>query len=859
MLDRTDFASWKQRIRLYCQGKENGVNILKSIDEGPYQMGIVQEPLIEGTEGAPYLGLERPRVYSDLSPKEKDQYNADIRHKGETNHDYYVWFAKLINDMRNIKMTMSRMQLNSKFVNNMLPEWGRLVTVVKLNRGLRDSNYDQLGQGMNLQGGGAAGYGGVQNRVGNANPDQARQDLALNVDNVFQVDDCDAFDSDVDEAPTAKTMFMANLSSADPVTDEARPSYDSDILSEIQDHDHYQDAVCTHHEEHAMHDSVQLNHVVDSHADYMSDSNMISYDQYVKDSEVPVVYSNVSFVSNDAYMMIYNDMYEPHAQSVSNTSRNTVVENSLTAELATYKEQVELYERRAKFKLTKREQKINEQLRLVISNYNFKEETLKKELHSIKLQLASTINHNKSMVEEVTFLKKDFKQNENNYLEDFLDMKSLKEKVEDRLLKQNQSLQTIHMLCRPNPYYNELTKARCLELEAELANLRDKSHHEKVNSVSKDHVKPKVLARGKYAIDVKPIVPRLRNNRDAHLDYLKNLKESVETIRDIEEEAKVVRPLDRSIIYACRYTKHSQELLEYAIGTCPQDSQQRDKQLSHIHLIRKKQVTFAKPSDQSNSNTYKHVAKVNTQKTNVPVPPSIGVNSCPNASGSQPRSNTKKNKISPAKGVNKLPVEDQPKTNKYHLRTSNRIDSSSLLKRIVVQIVLWYLDSGCLKYMMGDRSRLMNFVKKFIRTVRFRNNRFGAIMGYRDYVIGDSVISKVYYVEGLGHNLFSIGQFCDSYLEGAFRKHSCYVRDTDGVELIKGSRGSNLYTISIEDIMKSSLICLLSKASENKSWLWHQRLNHLNFDTINDLARKDLVRGLPRLKFEKIIYVLRVN
>ncbi|GKA01905.1 retrovirus-related pol polyprotein from transposon TNT 1-94 [Tanacetum coccineum] len=84
-----------------------------------------------------------------------------------------------------------------------------------------------------------------------------------------------------------------------------------------------------------------------------------------------------------------------------------------------------------------------------------------------------------------------------------------------------------------------------------------------------------------------------------------------------------------------------------------------------------------------------------------------------------------------------------------------------------------------------------------------------------------------------------------------FRKHSCYVRDTDGVELLKGSRGSNLYTISVEDMMKSSPICLLSKASKNKSWLWHRRLNHLNFGTINDLARKDLVRGLPRLKFEK--------
>nr|GEZ50357.1 retrovirus-related Pol polyprotein from transposon TNT 1-94 [Tanacetum cinerariifolium] len=153
--------------------------------------------------------------------------------------------------------------------------------------------------------------------------------------------------------------------------------------------------------------------------------------------------------------------------------------------------------------------------------------------------------------------------------------------------------------------------------------------------------------------------------------------------------------------------------------------------------------------------------------------------------------------------------------------------------------------------MTGDRSRLRNFVKKFIGTVRFGNYHFGAIIGYGDYVIGDSVISRVYYVEGLEHNLFSVGQFCDSYLEVAFRKHSCYVRDTDGVELIKGSRGFSLYTISVEDMMKSSPIYLFSKASKTKSWLWHRRLNHLNFGTINDLTRKDLVRGLPRLKFEK--------
>ncbi|GKE69761.1 hypothetical protein Tco_1527833, partial [Tanacetum coccineum] len=133
------------------------------------------------------------------------------------------------------------------------------------------------GQGNNVRGAGAAGYGGAQNKVRNANPGQARQvkcyncnggqdnaidkdvdkqpvqDLALNVDNVFQADDCDAFDSDVDEAPMAQTMFMANLSFAYPVYDEAGSSYDSDILSELHDLDHYQDAICEHHEEHEMH------------------------------------------------------------------------------------------------------------------------------------------------------------------------------------------------------------------------------------------------------------------------------------------------------------------------------------------------------------------------------------------------------------------------------------------------------------------------------------------------------------------------------------------------------------------------------------------------------------------------------
>ncbi|GJY99388.1 integrase, catalytic region, zinc finger, CCHC-type containing protein [Tanacetum coccineum] len=560
--------------------------------------------------------------------------------------------------MRNIKMTMSRMQLNSKFVNNMLPEWGRFVTAVKLNRVQEDrvmvqnvQGQHNRGQGNNARGAGVVGYGGAQNIVGNANPGQARQvkcyncngigyiardctqpkrpqnseyfkdkmllmqaqengvaldeeqilfladgqdntvdedvdeqpvqDLALNMDNVFQADDYDAFDSNVDEAPTAQTMFMANLSSAYPVYDEAGPSYDSDVLSEVHDNDHYEDAVCEHHEIHEMHDD------------------------YVKDNAVPVIQSNVSFVLNDAYMMIFNDMHELHAQSVSDTTQNTVVDNSLTVELATYKEQVELYERRARFELTEREQKIDEQLRIVITDRNIKEENLKKELYSVKMQLASTINHNKSMVEEVTSLKKDFKQKENRFTK-------------------------IHKASTP------LFKQVVWNLKQSFLNYGIRTLDFQITQLTE---KVSVLQEQNELF-------RAENEKE---HYLKHLKESVETLHKIVEEAKVERPFDRSLASAYLYTKHSQELIlicELALVRNDFNTTQF-KKLATTTLIRKK----------------------------------ARVNCCTNARGSQPRNNTKKNRISPAKRVNNKKVEEYPRTNRSKLRTTNHVDYSSSSKR----------------------------------------------------------------------------------------------------------------------------------------------------------------------------------
>ncbi|GJR79452.1 retrovirus-related pol polyprotein from transposon TNT 1-94 [Tanacetum coccineum] len=115
-------------------------------------------------------------------------------------------------------------------------------------------------------------------------------------------------------------------------------------------------------------------------------------------------------------------------------------------------------------------------------------------------------------------------------------------------------------------------------------------------------------------------------------------------------------------------------------------------------------------------------------------------------------------------------------------------------------------------------------------SVKFRNDHVAKILGYGDYQIGNVTISRVYYVEGLGHNLFSVGQFCDSNLEVAFRQHTCFIRNLEGVDLLTGSRGNNLYTLSLGDMMASSPICLLSKASKTKSWLIATDvLIHLNF------------------------------
>ncbi|GJZ86945.1 retrovirus-related pol polyprotein from transposon TNT 1-94 [Tanacetum coccineum] len=138
----------------------------------------------------------------------------------------------------------------------------------------------------------------------------------------------------------------------------------------------------------------------------------------------------------------------------------------------------------------------------------------------------------------------------------------------------------------------------------------------------------------------------------------------------------------------------------------------------------------------------------------------------------------------------------------------------------LIEINLFIVDSGCSKHLMGNLKLLSNFVKQFLGTVKFRNEQIAPVLGYGNLVKGKVTIKRVYYVKGLNHNLFSIGHFCDADLDVAFRKSTCYIRDLKGNDLLT-------------------------------AWLWHRRLSHLNFDTINLLSKYDIVTGLSKLKFIK--------
>ncbi|GJU09667.1 retrovirus-related pol polyprotein from transposon TNT 1-94 [Tanacetum coccineum] len=311
------------------------------------------------------------------------------------------------------------------------------------------------------------------------------------------------------------------------------------------------------------------------------------------------------------------------------------------------------------------------------------------------------------------------------------------------------------------------------------------------------------IVLGMFKLDLEPLAPRLFPNREAHINYLKYTQEQANILRGI------IHALMRLNLMRKRLSSHPKtrsrklglKCFTSNCGSKPTGNKKNDR-------------ISQPPSQDLRNKVEAQPLKVN--KKNSVVEPICDVNvkhSLLNAN-SEPicaTCSSKKAKLVESKNA----THSEPN----HTWGSNAIDIASS--------------------------------SSLIMTVRFGNDHIARIIGYGDYQLGNVTISRVYYVEGLGHNLFSVGQFCDADLEVAFLKNTCFIRNLEGVDLLFGSRDINLYTISLDDMLKTSPICLLSKASKTKSWLWHRRLSHLNFGTLNKLAKDGLARGIPRLKFQK--------
>nr|GEZ22745.1 integrase, catalytic region, zinc finger, CCHC-type, peptidase aspartic, catalytic [Tanacetum cinerariifolium] len=373
-------------------------------------------------------------------------------------------------------------------------------------------------------------------------------------------------------------------------------------------------------------------------------------------------------------------------------------------------------------------------------------------------------------------------------------------------------------------------------------------------------------------IDVEPIAPKLLNNRTAHSNYL------IQTCLSINNSSdKLVAVTPKNKDKRLRFTKPVTTLGNITTKTDSSLNLVSNKPM--LSSIRVKSSTSASGSQPSGNTKKYRISQPSSSKNKVKGHPrnvkhalnnknhvnaSVGnasikqsvlkINSeliCPNFNECLFE---KRHDLCVRNFINNAHAHAKSKSVK---KTSKRkawkcslkLDIHGNLR--VVQIILWCLDFGCSKHMIGYRSQLTNFVSKFLGTVKFSNDHVANIMGYGDYHIGNVTISRVYYVKGLGHNLFSAGQFCNSNLVVSFRQRTCYIRNLKGVDLLTESQEDNLYTLSLGDMMASSSICLLSKALKTKSCLWYRHLSHINFGAINYLARHGLVQGLPKFKFEK--------
>ncbi|GJW58182.1 retrovirus-related pol polyprotein from transposon TNT 1-94 [Tanacetum coccineum] len=339
-------------------------------------------------------------------------------------------------------------------------------------------------------------------------------------------------------------------------------------------------------------------------------------------------------------------------------------------------------------------------------------------------------------------------------------------------------------------------------LKNELRKLKGKSIID--NVVSKHTLS--IIAPCMFKIDLEPLAPKLFNNREAHSKYLTKVKSS---LNKKNPDSKNV--CNEHVKLSVKHTVKGAEALCSICNECLFNANHAMCLIDHINNMN----ACAKPAS-------KKIKKRKEWKPTGKVFNSVGYkwkptgrnftlvgNACPLTRITATIEVPLREPI-PLNVVTQKPVVNMVYTSRPKVPMSVPNSKPKIAKSMISNKMEPGTSQGSDTSVAPSSSSLIDCrLSKLFYVAK--------IMGYGDYQIGNVIISRVYYVEGLGHNLFSIGQFCDSDLEVAFKKHTYFVRNLKGVDLLSGSRGTNLYSLSIGDMMASSLIFILSKASKTKS------------------------------------------
>nr|GEW56424.1 hypothetical protein [Tanacetum cinerariifolium] len=654
----------------------------------------------------------------------------------------------------------------------------------------------------------------------------------------YQVDDLDAYDSDCDEINTAKVPLMANLS-----------HYGSDDFAEVHNHDNVNHNLINQAVQ-VMLLSEQSNIVNQSETEITSDSNIIPYSQHVSESQQAAVQNYNSPAKQDALILSVIEQLKTQVVNCTKINLdNKSVNDTLTTDLERYKDKLEpkLYdgnviqktnaivirdseetlmlavESHSKMILKQKDPMMSEKnVNTKPVDYNSIEPTpstrptqvkVPKELPKVSMvntSLKKLKHHFASfdvVVKERTTATAITEVDELFEVQNvFLQMEQAVEqhRVESKIfqVKMNKVLNENERLLEQSQKKDIVIKKMKERIKSLSRNMKEEKIKKDLEGIETINIKldPKVtklIAKNEHLKQTyKKLYDSIKSSRirskeqcddlikQVNLKYVKNsdlndsLREQILVITALKDNLRKLKGkavVDEDVI------SHAVDPELLKVDVAPLAPKLRNNRTIHSDYLKHthEEITNLKeivkherslnPLNTSLDYAYKYTKRI--QELLI-----IIRQTCPciNNLGDKLMDVTPINKTKRVRFTK--PVTSLGNTNIKIVSSSN-----------VVQIVLWYLDSGCSKHMTEDRSQLANFIDKFL--------------------------------DGLGHNLFSVGQFCDSDLEVAFRQHTCFIRNLEG--------------------------------PKTKSWLWHRRLSHLNFGGINYLSRQGLVQGLPKLKFEK--------